>query len=99
MTIKMRLSSILAASVLAASAGLATGLAAAPAGANPGADVPFTDFCLENPCPPDYTGPGDLAPNPPEDDDGGEETTPTGDPDGGGSNVDVPIPANANFTG
>ena len=97
MTIKMRLSSILAASVLAASAGLATGLAAAPAGANPGADVPFTDFCLENPCPPE--GPGDLAPNPPEDDDGGEETTPTEDPDGGGSNVDVPIPANANFTG
>ena len=93
MTISMRLSSILAASVLAASAGLATGLAAAPAGANPGADVPFTDFCLENPCPPD-----DLAPNPPVDDEGDDEVTPTEDP-GGGESVDVPIPANANFTG
>ena len=68
MTIKMRLSSILAASVLAASAGLATGLAAAPAGADPGADVPFTEFCNPMPCPPE--GPGDLAPNPQPDDDG-----------------------------
>jgi hypothetical protein len=95
MTIKMRLSSILAASVLAATAGLATGLAAAPAGADPDAPV---ELCLSPPCEPHH--PDDLA-NPTEDpDDGGGETTPTEDPnpDDGGS-VDVPIPANANFTG
>ena len=94
MTITMRVSRILAASALAASAGLATGIAAAPAGANPGGGFELSELCSPMPSPPE--NPGDLAPNPQPEDDGGE-TNPTGET--GGESVDVPIPASANFTG
>ena len=97
MTIKMRLTSVLAASVLAASAGLVTGFAAAPAGAVPGPDgfEVCTEDCGPEPEEPEAPeGPGsfetcteDCGPDDPE------------EPDGGGGSVDVPIPADANFTG
>jgi hypothetical protein len=82
----MRLGRLIAASALATSVGLATGLAVAPAGADPAAPVGPTELCLSPPCEEDLG----LA-------------TPTENPDDGGENptggVDVPIPADATFTG
>jgi hypothetical protein len=97
MTIKMRLTSLLAASVLAASAGLVTGFAAAPAGAVPPGPTD-EQVCTED-CGPDDpeppTGPGgfevcteDCGPDDPD----------PGDPDPEDPG-DAPIPADANFTG
>jgi hypothetical protein len=97
MTIRMRLTSVLAASVLAASAGLVTGFAAAPAGAVPPVGPTDEQVCTED-CGPDEPdgpiGPGgfevcteDCSSHP------DEPETPEEDPG------DAPIPADANFTG
>jgi hypothetical protein len=87
MNITMRLSRILAASALAASAGLAVGLTAAPAGAEPPQGP--GELCLSPPC--ETERPDDLA-NPTENPD--PEV-----PDEPGEPTDVPIPTDANFTG
>jgi hypothetical protein len=95
MTITMRFSSILAASVLAASAGLATGFAAAPASAVPG---PTDEQVCTEDCGPD-------EPDVPEGPDGFEVCTEDCSSHPGGPEVpeedpgDAPIPADANFTG
>ena len=95
MTIKMRFTSVLAASVLAASAGLVTGFAAAPAGAVPPVGPPDVQVCTED-CGPDPEEP--EVPEGPGSFETCTEDCGPDDPDGGGS-VDVPIPADANFTG
>ena len=93
MTIKMRLSRILAASALAASTGLTVGFAASAAAAPPAGpgDVEVcTVGCSHHPEP---TVPDDLA-NPTENPDPEGPDEPTED-----SPSDAPIPADANFTG
>jgi hypothetical protein len=95
MSITMRLSSILAASALAATVGLATGLTIAPAAAGgpvgPGDVQVCTQDCGPEPEEPEPWGPGgfqvcteDCGPD---------------EPETGGESVDTPIPADANFTG
>ncbi len=96
MTIRMRLTSLLAASVLAASAGLVTGFVASPAGAQPvgpGDEQACTVSC------------GDDEPDGPSDHQGADDfevctegcSSHPDDPDE--ETGDVPIPADANFTG